>query len=340
MNEPTEEGQRRDWAAPRPSALPLRRGDRGEAVLDLQQRLTLIGFGVDGEHREFGPQTEASLRDFQRARGLVVDGICGSHSWSSLVEADYRLGDRLLYYRGPMMRGDDVEDLQRRLGSLGFDTRWVDGIFGPNTEAAARQFQQNVGLAPDGVVGRSTVEALDRLSARSSGGITIAEVREHERLRHQPSDVGGKRVVVGDGGQLPVVAQAVTRRLRRAGAEVLAFSTPDLRHQARTANQWGGEVYIGLTLVSDNFGVSYFAMPGFESIGGRALADYCCDALARLLPEPVSATAMRLPILRETRMPAVWCRLGPGTMVVPCAPRIAQALAEALVRWCRQPVSQ
>ena len=102
----------------------------------------MIGYSIDGEHREFGPLTEASLRSFQRARGLVVDGICGPHAWNSLVEADMRLGDRLLYYRSPMMRGDDVEDLQQRLGSLGFDARWVDGIFGVNTHDAVREFQQ------------------------------------------------------------------------------------------------------------------------------------------------------------------------------------------------------
>ena len=332
------EFQHRYPAAPGASTLPLRRGDRGEAVLDLQRRLTLIGFGVEGEPREFGPLTEASLRSFQRARGLTVDGVCGPHSWDSLVEADHRLGDRLLYYRAPMMRGDDVEDLQRRLGRLGFDARWVDGIFGPYTQTAARLFQQNVGLPSDGVVGRSTIDALNRLSGRSTGGITVAEVRAHERLRQQPPSVGGKRIVVGDSGQLPVVAQGVARRLRRSSAEVLAFSTPDLRHQAQTANQWDGDVYLGMTLTADNFGVSYFSMPGFESIGGRALADYCCEALIRLLPEPMSPTAMRLPILRETRMPAVWCRIGPGPVVVPRAPQIAQGLAEALTRWCRQPV--
>ena len=328
---------RRGALAPRAGSLPLRRGDRGEAVLDLQRRLALIGYSIDGEHREFGPLTEASLRSFQRARGLVVDGICGPHAWNSLVEADMRLGDRLLYYRSPMMRGDDVEDLQQRLGSLGFDARWVDGIFGVNTHDAVREFQQNVGLPADGVVGRSTVEVLTRLSGRSVGGITVAQVREQERLRHQPSSVRGKRIVVGDTGQLPVIAQAISRQLRRAGAEVLTFSTPDLNHQARTANQWVGDVYLGVTLTSDNFGVSYFAMTGFESIGGHVLADYCREALAKLLPECASAAGMRLPILRETRMPAVWCRIGPGSLVVPRAPQVARSLAAALTQWCRQP---
>ena len=323
--------------SPGAGGLPLRRGDAGEAVRDLQERLALIGYGSGGDHQEFGAATEASLRQFQNDRGLVVDGICGPQSWHALVEADHRLGDRLLYYRAPMMRGDDVAEVQRRLGQLGFDANWIDGILGPRTQTAIRQFQQNVGLPDDGVVGRSTVEALERLTRRTAAEVTIAEVREHERLRHQPSRVEGRRVVVGDTGELPVIAQAVARRLRHVGAEVLSFSTPDLSHQARMSNQWNGDIYLGVTLAVDNFGFSYFATRGFESVGGRALAQRFSEMLAPVLAVPTPATAMRLPILRETRMPAVWCRLGPGSTVVPQTPRIAQGLAQAVIDWCLDP---
>lgn len=317
--------------------LPLRRGDTGEAVRDLQSRLALTGYPIDGDLHEFGAETEASLRRFQGDRGLVVDGVCGSQTWIALTEADHRLGDRLLYYRDPMMRGDDVAELQRGVGQLGFNPQWVDGILGPLTHKAIQQFQQNAGLPDDGVVGRSTVEALRRLAGRTAGSVTIAEVREHERLRRQPSRVEGRRIVVGDAGDLPVIAQAVARRLRQLGADVLSFSTPDLGHQARTSNRWNGDIYLGLTLAGDNYGVSYFAMSGFESVGGRALAQRCASALSPLLDERAPATAMRLSILRETRMPAVWCRIGPGEIVVPRAPHIARALAVAVTEWCLDP---
>ncbi len=320
-----------------PHGLPLRRGDAGDAVRDLQHRLALIGYAIDGDSTEFGTETEASLRRFQSDRGLVVDGICGPQSWNALVEADHRLGDRLLYYRDPMMRGDDVAELQRGLGQLGFDPYWVDGILGPRTHRAIQQFQHNVGLPDDGVVGRSTIEALHRLTVRTAGQVTIAEVREHERLRRQPNRIEGRRIVVGDTGDLPVIAQAVARRLRQLGADVLTFSTPDLSRQARTANQWNGDIYLGVTLAVDNFGISYFAMSGFESVGGRALAQRCSAALGACLPEPVPTRAMRLSILRETRMPAVWCRIGPGETVVPQAAHIGRALTDATADWCLNP---
>ena len=78
------------------------------------------------------------MRPFQEHRGLRSDGVCGPQTWSALVEAGRVLGDRLLYYRNPMLRGDDVATLQRQLGALGFDAGRVDGIFGsaPTTRCA------------------------------------------------------------------------------------------------------------------------------------------------------------------------------------------------------------
>ena len=52
-------------------------------------------------------------------------------------------------------RGAHVENLQRLLGGLK-----VDGIFGPRTEQAVRQFQQAKGLKVDGIVGPRTWAAL------------------------------------------------------------------------------------------------------------------------------------------------------------------------------------
>ena len=65
----------------------------------------------------------------------------GPDTWRALVEAGYRLGDRLLYARVPMMRGDDVAELQRRLDALGFPIGKVDGIFGGDTLAGLLEFQ-------------------------------------------------------------------------------------------------------------------------------------------------------------------------------------------------------
>ena len=162
--------------------LPLREGDEGSAIRDLHRRLAAAGFPPGGDTERFDLDTVKAVRAFQASRRIVEDGSVGRHTWNALVEADNRLGDRMLYLRSPMTRGDDVNDLQQRLGSLGFDAGYVDGIFGPDTEHAVRNFQANQGVTADGVVGPDTIAALARLAGRRSGEKTIAEVKEAEML--------------------------------------------------------------------------------------------------------------------------------------------------------------
>ena len=62
-------------------------------------------------------------------------------------------------------RGNDVRAIQYFLNFLGFfNDRLpqikVDGVFGPATENAVRQFQSQYGLTVDGIVGRGTWNAI------------------------------------------------------------------------------------------------------------------------------------------------------------------------------------
>lgn len=52
--------------------------------------------------------------------------------------------------------GEWVTYLQQHLEAAGYDTGPIDGIFGPITEAAVRQFQEDHGLTVDGIVGPIT----------------------------------------------------------------------------------------------------------------------------------------------------------------------------------------
>jgi hypothetical protein len=61
-----------------------------------------------------------------------------------------------LALQSPRMQGEAVRDLQQRLAKLGFDAGPADGIFGPQTEQAVREFQEQQGLSVDGVVGPQT----------------------------------------------------------------------------------------------------------------------------------------------------------------------------------------
>jgi peptidoglycan hydrolase-like protein with peptidoglycan-binding domain len=63
----------------------VRRGDCGDTVTFIQERLTLLGFPVTADG-QFGPGTERVVKDFQTARGLTADGIVGEATWAALVE--------------------------------------------------------------------------------------------------------------------------------------------------------------------------------------------------------------------------------------------------------------
>jgi N-acetylmuramoyl-L-alanine amidase len=321
--------------------LPLLPDSAGESVRDVQRRLTGLGFAVDADRLGwFGPGTETAVRSFQAQRGLRVDGICGDQTWSSLVEAGYQLGDRLLYHRAPMLRGDDVAHVQRLLGALGFDAGRVDGIFGPATAGALGDFQRNAGLQSDGICGRATAAELVRLGARTTDATTVAAVREVEALRAAPQSLPDRRIAVGESGGLAALARAFARELRDAGAVVAILHHPNESTQASEANDFKAEVFVGLSLL-DQAGrrVAYYSTDAFESVGGRRLAGAMLDALPDpLFTRPGEAVGMRVPVLRETRMPAVVCEFGPPSLVVEHGARLAEALTRGLTAWLQSPL--
>ena len=265
--------------------------------------------------------------------------MCDASTWQALVEAGYRLGDRLLYLRTPMLRGDDVHQLQQSLGALGFDAGWVDGILGPDTERALRQFQRNAGLTVDARCGAEVCAALARLGGRTTSG-TVAGVRERERLLTTPPDLAGRRVVVGHQGGLDVLASTIARLLQEHGATVAVLNHPDDSVQARDANAFRAELFIGLELAAEpTCRVAFYATEGFRSFGGATLADLIATALAARHGLPDGAAAgLRLPVLRETRMPAVVCILGPPALVVERSSSLATGLVDAVQRWVETPI--
>jgi peptidoglycan L-alanyl-D-glutamate endopeptidase CwlK len=137
----------------------LKRGDKGPAVKELQQKLIKAGeklprYGADGD---FGAETEEAVKAFQARHGLVVDGIVGSKTKAKLDEVLSKQKNNSkasVPYPGHLIkrgsRGKDVERIQRAVGVK------VDGIYGPKTEAAVKEYQKRHGLAVDGIVGPKT----------------------------------------------------------------------------------------------------------------------------------------------------------------------------------------
>ena len=156
-------------------------GDTGNDVFSLQMRLSNLGFSINKNEitkKEFGPNTQEKLKEFQKFRGLKVNGILDETTMAVLLEAAFKLGNRQLYLQSPMLKGDDVFELQTQLGKLGFDVGRIDGIFGPQTVNALIDFQKNFGLIEDGIAGHETIRNLQNIKNRETSGTQISKIKE------------------------------------------------------------------------------------------------------------------------------------------------------------------
>lgn len=264
--------------------------------------------------------------------------MCGDQTWAAVVEAGFRLGDRRLYQRKPMMRGDDVADLQRRLGALGFDAGKVDGIFGPDTVTALEDFQRNAGLTVDGIFGPDELQVFERIGNRGDGVVT--ELREIAALRWQARSFSSLRVTVAHRGGLDGLATSLGRLLRRQGADGIVISHPDGSDLAQQANASGSSLYLEIGSLGGQPGCRTSFYRGYNTLSpaGRALAQILQARLPAALDIPDLGTCgMALPSLRETRMPAVFLEVGPTAVIVERGPTLVSTIADGLAAWMGPP---
>ena len=163
---------------------PLQNGSSGNYVTVIQVMLNRISRNypdiprispVDGI---FGPQTEESIKRFQRIFNLTPDGIVGQATWYKLVflyVGVTRLselvseGQPYTQIQGPASgvtlregsTGIAVSALQYFISIIAqFNSQVpglvIDGIFGPKTAAAVNAVQSWLGLPVTGVVNRAT----------------------------------------------------------------------------------------------------------------------------------------------------------------------------------------
>ncbi len=327
-----------------------RAGDIGPVVADVRAKLALVGLldrtAAEGDPYEaaFDAPCEDAVRSFQQQRGLTADGIVGPATYRSLDEARWRLSDRILVHQPirPIV-GDDVAALQRRLLDLGFAPGRVDGRFGPDTDAAVRDFQRNVGLPPDGICGPSTFKAFDRLSRHVTGGSpdvlrertvhALAGPALHGKIVViDPGHGGLDRGVVRDELDEAWLVEDLAARLegRLAATGVIAYLTrpvplrrskpsPVESDRAAFANHAGADLVISLhvdgTISARPHGVAayYYGEDRFGHVSavGRRLA----ELVQREIVERTSLADCRThaktwDLLRHTRMPAIRVEVG------------------------------
>ena len=160
------------FATPKPTALLLKTGVKGDEVTRLQKRLKELGFYTGGVDGQFGPGTQEAVIRFQEQHGLTADGIAGETTRTALyaqAAQTFIPTPAPTATPGLLKKGDDggsVEVMQQRLKELGYYNGSVDGDFGPGTEEAVRLFQSQNGLDVDGIAAQKTFSLLYSENAR------------------------------------------------------------------------------------------------------------------------------------------------------------------------------
>ena len=315
-------------------------GEEGPLIEELHRMLKNAGFPVNNNASIFSSETELSIRLFQESRRIETSGICDQRTWDALLESGYQLGDRLLYFGHPMLRGEDVSELQRAMGSLGFNPGKVDGIFGPDTQNAVELFQRNSGLIVDSIFGPNCLIALKKLGNRNEQQ-SVAILQERERIISKTQNGGIPHIALGDLGGFSAVLSESAKILREAHINADLIQHYDISEHAKYSNKRGVDLYIGLYPVQKKEkSISYYAAKGFESPGGVSFTQFLSKELSPLFSETIDIHGRSEQVLRETKMPAVVLRIGPTKDLVEVAPQLSLALKKAIFAWFSKPFEE
>ena len=128
--------------------------NKDKSILRLQQALNRLKI-TDKNNRTLvedngmGAATSSATEKFQRIVGVLPTGIASNTTWDAINQI---LAKRVI--QGTHASGVIIRYLQYRIGAN------PDGIYGSQTEAALKKFQQQNGLTADGIIGAMTWQKL------------------------------------------------------------------------------------------------------------------------------------------------------------------------------------
>ncbi len=248
----------------------------------------------------FDDETVALVESFQRSRGLPLTGVVDQLTYSRLDEASWQLGSRLLYLARPMLRGDDVAELQVLLAQLGFNPGRIDGIFGPHTAAALAEFQRNCALDENATLTKQTLLTLRRVRATNAVKSLVTDARD---LAGIDPLVNGSVLLSGGG---PLVDALVRHFADSDSTLALLGASQEDTAVFANAHDVALVLYFETLKQVEGFHLHYWASYRSHSHRGEVVASALGADFARQREVPrVEVTGMALPILRETKMTTV-----------------------------------
>ncbi|SDW43677.1 N-acetylmuramoyl-L-alanine amidase [Marinococcus luteus] len=199
-------------------------GDDSEYIKELQRDLNEAGFHVTDEPTTyFGPRTETSVENFQKAEGLSVDGVAGANTLEALEEVNEaepesepeetnESEDTDSLSEG--MSSDRIQALQEDLNEAGFHvTDEPTTYFGPKTKEAVKEFQEDNDLTADGAAGTKTLSALEGVLKTKQE----AEKKESEEESEEASTSNDLLSINDEGEEV----QELQEKLNEAGFHVM-----------------------------------------------------------------------------------------------------------------------
>lgn len=148
---------------PNRDLIGLGRGDSGPGVSDLQRRLQALGYFNQQPTGNFGSVTENAVIRLQQDYNVPATGLV-TEATLALLNSGLNPAQDAVFPGTTLREGDRglaVEALQQRLQTLGFYDGSITGYFDALTAVAVQQFQQSRGIYANGVVGSTTLFALN-----------------------------------------------------------------------------------------------------------------------------------------------------------------------------------
>ena len=166
----------------------LQKGDKGDEVVRLQERLTELGYlsgTVDGY---YGEGTQQAVKYFEAAYGRTPTGIATNELQINLYSSSAKAntsGNVAVSY-STLKSGDSgtaVRNLQNRLIALGYLSGTASGAYDSATVNAVRSFQKLMGLTVNGIASSDLQQTLFSSSAKSYSDEKVVTVNKPAQVK-------------------------------------------------------------------------------------------------------------------------------------------------------------
>ena len=159
-------------AGPTPAEIEDRLSLTNAERVRLQESLNALGYDTRGTGGVFGPGTRTAIRNWQRANDLEETGYLTQEQVAAINRqaGQARTGATPAQVEDRLnLTGAERSQIQEDLTRLGYDTRGTDGVFGPGTRTAIRNWQRAQNFEETGYLSQEQLEVLAQQARQQAG---------------------------------------------------------------------------------------------------------------------------------------------------------------------------